>query len=345
MATQFPELFEELMEEFHPDQVRHRPDGGYQYVTVRTIMNRLDKVLGPENWWDSYRETPTGVICELTIRLPSIGDHCLSYAVTKSGYGCNPPITAFQAGERSDNFKDMAQYKMDAEAAYADAFKRAAVKFGVSRYMYNEGLPALTRGNENASENAVHVTQSVTSPNPPSPTVSQANGTDSKDFVKNPAAGTSDVWTWIINVAKHYRLDCPKLIAELSQKHGLSTNYADWDAATVDRICKYLRKHAIKSSVYKGEFDGQSPPDPPAPTAAVAPAVDPMVKKAQDDVWKWGQWLANQRAAAGEAVTEPTIRGLIYTASGGKWNHPGNCQDINFLDSVVLTLKNSSTTY
>ena len=33
-------------------------------------MNRLDSVLGPENWWDEYIPLENSVVCKLSIRLP-----------------------------------------------------------------------------------------------------------------------------------------------------------------------------------------------------------------------------------------------------------------------------------
>jgi len=55
--TQFPDLFAALAAPFEPQEVRVRSQGGRQlsYITARTAMNRLDDVLGPENWWDDVR--------------------------------------------------------------------------------------------------------------------------------------------------------------------------------------------------------------------------------------------------------------------------------------------------
>ncbi len=117
-----------LTEHYHPKEVKWRVGStnkdktkgiGLAYVDARTVMDRLDYVVGPENWRDSYHETATNrVICELGIW---VGDRW----VTKSdGAGA----TAFE-GEKG---------------AISDAFKRAAVKFGIGRYLYelpNEWLP------------------------------------------------------------------------------------------------------------------------------------------------------------------------------------------------------------
>ena len=113
-----------LLEPFHASEVKWRVGSttkdkskgtALAYVDARTVMDRLDNVVGPENWRDSYHETATNrIICELGVW---IGDKW----VTKSdGAGS----TTFE-GEKG---------------AISDAFKRAAVKFGIGRYLYE--LPA-----------------------------------------------------------------------------------------------------------------------------------------------------------------------------------------------------------
>ena len=81
------------------------------YIDARDAMKRLDDVLGMENWQDKYIETPSGrLICELSIR---VNDEW----VTKSDGAGDTEVE----GEKG---------------AISDAFKRAAVKFGVGRYLY-----------------------------------------------------------------------------------------------------------------------------------------------------------------------------------------------------------------
>jgi len=55
--TQFPDLFASLAAPFDAQETRTRSHAGrqIQYITARTAMNRLDSVLGPENWWDEVR--------------------------------------------------------------------------------------------------------------------------------------------------------------------------------------------------------------------------------------------------------------------------------------------------
>ncbi len=70
-------------------------------------MNRLDTVLGPENWWDRYVPGENSVLCELTIRLPD-----------------GSMLTKADAG----GYAGMADSGDDDKSGYSDAFKRAAVE-------------------------------------------------------------------------------------------------------------------------------------------------------------------------------------------------------------------------
>lgn len=83
------------------------------YIDARAVADRLDATVGPENWSDQYsvlgeQRTPNGQEYVVACRLTVLG-------VTKEDVG---------SGE-------------DHKAAYSDAFKRAAVRYGVARYLYS----------------------------------------------------------------------------------------------------------------------------------------------------------------------------------------------------------------
>jgi hypothetical protein len=124
--TQHPDLFAALAAPFDAGELKARSQAGRQmpYVTARTIMNRLDEVLGPENWWDEYVPLEHSVICRMTIRLPD------GTTLTKSDAG---------------GYAGLADPGDDDKSGFADAFKRTAVKFGVGRYLYRDGVPRFAR--------------------------------------------------------------------------------------------------------------------------------------------------------------------------------------------------------
>ena len=85
------------------------------YVDARDVQDRLDRVCGIGGWRTEYVQVgPHSVECRLSLRL---GDEW----VTKADVGS----TSDQPDE-GDRLK----------AAYSDGFKRAAVAWGIGRYLY-----------------------------------------------------------------------------------------------------------------------------------------------------------------------------------------------------------------
>src|SRR5205085_5952168 len=107
--------FDETEVKFKPQAVKGNRALALAYVDVRAIMDRLDNVLGVENWQDHYQLLPdNSVMCRLRLR---IGDRW----ITKTDVG--GPSEQPDGGDRL-------------KAAFSDALKRAAVKFGIGRYLY-----------------------------------------------------------------------------------------------------------------------------------------------------------------------------------------------------------------
>src|SRR5512142_3241194 len=79
------------------------------YIDARGVMERLDDVIGPY-WSDRYEKAGTakGLVCYLTVG-----------GVTRADVGDD------------DNENE------PVKSAYSDAFKRAAVKFGIGRFLYD----------------------------------------------------------------------------------------------------------------------------------------------------------------------------------------------------------------
>lgn len=124
-ASKHPTIWEALKAEFEPGEVKTRSQAGRQlrYITARAAMDRLDAVLGEENWSDEYTPTEKGLRCRINYRLP--GD----------------PEWLFK--EDGGAAAGMNEADNDEKSAYSDAFKRAAVKLGVGRYLYKDGAPGV----------------------------------------------------------------------------------------------------------------------------------------------------------------------------------------------------------
>lgn len=114
------EVLKELCKPFQPSQLGLKVQAVFEkeknesnslvvpYIDARTVAERLDEVVGGE-WHDNYAKAPSGGLeCALTV--------C---GVTRRDVGTD------------DNDTEMEK------SGYSDAFKRAAVKFGVGRYLYD----------------------------------------------------------------------------------------------------------------------------------------------------------------------------------------------------------------
>lgn len=101
---------------FKPQAVKGNRAMAVAYLNARDMMDRFDAVLGVENWQDDYTPLPDGnVICALSIRIN--GEWIRKVDVGN-------PSEQPDAGDRL-------------KAAFSDALKRVAVKFGVGRYLYS----------------------------------------------------------------------------------------------------------------------------------------------------------------------------------------------------------------
>lgn len=93
-------------------------DKELRYIDARYVMERLDAAVGPFGWTDTYREVDGGVVCTISISLDG------EVWVPKSDVGTPSKIEGVKG-------------------RYSDAFKRAAVKWGIGRDLYEDAsLPA-----------------------------------------------------------------------------------------------------------------------------------------------------------------------------------------------------------
>jgi hypothetical protein len=119
------DLFEKLAAPFPPDRVSWRvgsvkKDGtaamALAYIDARDVMERLDAVCGPENWERRHPHVDKTTTCEIAIWIEGRG-----WVVKSDGAG----DTAVEAEKGS----------------LSDSFKRAAVNWGVGRYLYDLPTP------------------------------------------------------------------------------------------------------------------------------------------------------------------------------------------------------------
>lgn len=120
--TQHSELAERLAAPFEPTELKFRAGSvsgsraqALVYVNARVVQDRLDDVMGVFGWQDSYELLDAGnVVCTLRLR---VGEEW----VAKMDVG--GPSMQPDSGDKC-------------KAAFSEALKRAAVKFGIGRYLY-----------------------------------------------------------------------------------------------------------------------------------------------------------------------------------------------------------------
>jgi len=86
------------------------------YVTNRAIMDRLDEVCGPENWANRFDKGPSGgIICGIAIKIGKTGNY-------------SDWVEKWDGAENTD-FEPI-------KGGLSNSMKRAAVQWGIGRYLY-----------------------------------------------------------------------------------------------------------------------------------------------------------------------------------------------------------------
>lgn len=120
MASAPSTIYEKLAEPFPPDCVEWRAQQvdrtgrralALAYIDARSVMARLDETVGPQNWRDSYREEAGRIVCRLELRVDG------EWIWKEDGSG-------------DSNFEGE-------KGGISGALKRAAVKWGIGRYLYD----------------------------------------------------------------------------------------------------------------------------------------------------------------------------------------------------------------
>lgn len=121
MAINFNELRRETPYKFKPQSVKYGKAVMVSYIDSRDVQDLLDEVCGPENWQDDYRVIDGKVYGGVAINV---------------GTDKNPHwVWKWDCGTESNTEQEKGQA--------SDAFKRAAVKWGVGRFLYRLGIVEL----------------------------------------------------------------------------------------------------------------------------------------------------------------------------------------------------------
>lgn len=134
MTNSAKEILEQLKAPFNPDAVKKRyanmaTKSGkiLHYVDARTVMQRLDEVVGIDGWQTTLTVQCEKTLCQLSLKINN------KWLVKTDGAG-DTKIAAEKGG-------------------VSDAFKRAAVLFGVGRYLYEGKDPKVVYNNYHKKKN------------------------------------------------------------------------------------------------------------------------------------------------------------------------------------------------
>lgn len=216
-------FFAALAARFRPDEVRSRTQSGrpVPYVTARVVMNRLDEVAGPAGWWDEYTPIDNAVVCKLTIRTPD------GSTITKcDAGGCS------QTSDSSDVEK----------SGFSDAFKRAAVKFGVGRYLYGDGVPNYAESEAERDDERKSASKPETRREP-----AGRRG----DAAGTPRTGR-DLYGWCRD------LGCLDRAEMLGRAAGYPARVVDWTPDQADAVHRQLTRESSRRSRRRAEAGAAS---------------------------------------------------------------------------------------
>lgn len=126
------EVFDQLAAPFPPERVSWRVGSmtadktrgmALAYIDARDVQDRFDTVCGPGNWQNRFATHGAATVCEIGVRLAFLdGDKSTVEWIWK----------ADGAGETDVE---------GAKGQFSDSFKRAAVQWGVGRYLYSLESP------------------------------------------------------------------------------------------------------------------------------------------------------------------------------------------------------------
>lgn len=227
MPTAYPDIFAALCQPFPSNEVKTRTISGRRedYITARIAMNRLDKVLGPENWRDSYFETEKGLKCRIEYRLAPDGEW-----LWKEDGGASAGMPD------ADN---------DEKSGYSDAFKRACVKLGVARYLYKDGTPFYeTNGSTPAPVDNVHTpTPAPAQAQPTNRAAPAINGIpigfEPDGSIRKPNSGKGMFACCMEQKDKH-SAEFVKPVNEWAKSQGMANRMTEWDDDAVEKGWRYL---------------------------------------------------------------------------------------------------------
>lgn len=222
MGTKYPELFAALAAPIHRDFIKTRKHDGARYITARVVMNLLDTVLGPEGWNATYeRWGDDAILCRLSITLPD------GTVLTKCDVGS---LTSMSDKNKQVDAGD------DEKGGVSDSLKRAAVLFGIGRFLYNDGVPGYVdmSGGEvpNDPPAPQHRRESKWGGARPDQEHTPSAG-PSRSYDDRPPTSGRAMYAWTKDQEQRHQVGLLKYLNEWSNYHEFPARMVDWDSEQV----------------------------------------------------------------------------------------------------------------
>ena len=205
-------------------------------------MNRLDNVLGPENWWDEYVPSENSVLCRLTIRLPDGSTLTKCDAGGYAGHG--------RLGRRR---QERLLRRLQARRASSSA-SPATSTATASRRSSRSGSPA-------AEPAAPAADTGSRPPRPPQQPPAPAPAATANGRRRATAAATSPrtgkaLFAWTKEQEQRYEVGLLKYLNSWAKLQDFPGRMVDWDAEQVGlayaEACRKLQSIQSASSEARG---------------------------------------------------------------------------------------------
>ena len=123
----------------------------------------------------------------------------------------------------------------DDKSGFSDSFKRAAVKFGVGRYLYRDGVPTFVREREPALAATVTAEPAAPAPAPaPEPQASTPTRSSSSSNGSAPRSGRA-LFAWTKEQEQRHEVGLLKYLNGWAKLQEFPGRMVDWDADQVSQ--------------------------------------------------------------------------------------------------------------
>jgi hypothetical protein len=321
------DVFAALAAPFGEGEIKWREGkfGSIRYITARTVMNRLDDFVGPANWWDEYIPGEHGVMCKLSIRLPG-----------------GRVVTKMDAG----GYAGMESSEDDEKSGFSDALKRVAVKFGIARYLYNDGVPLYAKHLHSQQEADAQVrgkpparpVRGTAPDRQPSAGRTPGESQGPPGSGKKPTTGKA-LFAWVREVEEMQGVEMLRAVNDWGKFHEFPARIVDWSQDQVVRALDYALKRLDEhTGMAQANGDGNDPRTSAAQEgdqALMAAGLDPeKIKPVIGPGMTYARWRTDYYVYANaawrhaltakgktppdcEVITRQDIDTVIYDAAAG----------------------------